>query len=107
MKQRDLLFFLTSFCIVVLAWIAFTVVHNSLTSTISGQTLQAISPINPNFDMDTLKKIKTRIVVNPAFTISAVPTTSVTPAITPTPAPPLFIASPSATNTSTQGGLFQ
>lgn len=109
MKQRDILFFLVSVCIIVFAWIAFTIVHNSLTSTLSSSTVQAISPINPTFDTDTLNKMKARIVVSPAFTISAVPTTTVSPTATPTPLPPLSetFASSSANRAASQGGTLQ
>lgn len=106
MKQRDILFLLASTCVVVFAWIAFTIVHNSLTSTISSATSEAIAPIEPNFDITTLKKMKTRIVVSPAFTISAIPTISLTPTATPTPLPPLNVASASATLAS-QGGTLR
>lgn len=106
MKQRDILFLLASICIVVFAWIAFTIVHNSFTSTISTATDTAIAPINPTFDLTTLKKMKTRIAVSPAFTISAVPTISVTPTVTPTPLPPLQIASGSG-QLASPGGSFQ
>ena len=106
MKQRDIIFFLVSVCICVFAWIAFTVVHNSLTSTINATTLEAISPINPTFDTDTLQKMKNRTVVSPAFTISAVPTTSIVPTATPTPLPPISetVASSSGQHVSSQGG---
>lgn len=105
MKQRDILFFLASACIVVFAWIAFTIIHNSLTSTLTTTTTEAIAPINPTFDTATLKKMKTRIAVSPAFTISAVPTTTISPTATPTPLPPLTVASASAQ--ASQGGTLR
>lgn len=105
MKQRDFLFLLVSICVVVLAWIAFTIVHNSLTSTISTTTSAAIAPIDPHFDIATLQKMKKRIAVSPAFTISAIPTISVSPTVTPTPLPPLKVASGSSKLASPGGSL--
>lgn len=69
MKQNEILFLLGSICIVVLAWIAFTIVHNSLTSTISGTTLQAITPISATFDSNTIDAMTKRTVIQPLYTI--------------------------------------
>lgn len=69
MKQGEILFFLGSICIIVFAWIAFTVLHNSLTSTISQETIQTIIPIDGKFDTDTITAVKQRTVVLPLYTI--------------------------------------
>ncbi len=106
MRQRDILFLLASICVVIFAWIAFTILHNSLTSTITPATTEAIAPIQPNFDTATLKKMKTRIVVNPAFTISVTPTITLSPAPTPTTLPFNNVASQSA-QTASQGGTLK
>ncbi len=106
MKQRDVLFLLASACVVVFAWIAFTIVHNSQTSTISTTTSEAIAPIEASFDTATLAKMAKRLVVNPAFTISPIPTISLTPSPTPTPLPPLYVATASA-KVASQGGSLQ
>src|SRR5579872_3089311 len=103
MKQSEILFFLASACVVVFAWIAFTIVHNSLTSTINGTVLQAITPIDPNFDTKTLTQLQQRTVVNPAFTIQPQSPINVVVTGAPTLAP---IASPSA-SVASQGGTLQ
>lgn len=69
MKQEEILFFLGSICVVVFAWIAFTILHNSLTSTISEGTNQAITAIKPNFDTKTIDAMKSRNVIVPLTVI--------------------------------------
>ncbi|HXS15110.1 MAG TPA: hypothetical protein VN711_03195 [Candidatus Saccharimonadales bacterium] len=88
MKQREILFLLGAICILVFAWIAFSILHNSYTSTLSQTTMQSISPIDPTFDTKTINALKKRTSVNPAFTIQVTPTqeTIITPATT-TPIP--------------------
>lgn len=73
MKQQEILFFLGSICVLVFAWIAFTIVHNSYTSTIGDTTSQIILPINSSFDTDTIKNLQQRLAVTPAFTIQVAP----------------------------------
>lgn len=69
MKQDEILFFLGSIVVVVFAWIAFTVIHDSLTSTISETVSQAITPIAPTFDTKTITKIRALPTVIPQFSI--------------------------------------
>ena len=69
MKQGEILFFLGSMCIVVFAWIAFTILHDSLTSTIGQQTMQAIIPIQPTFDIKTIEAMKSRTAIAPLYII--------------------------------------
>lgn len=90
MKQKDLLFILLSSTFVVALWIVFSVVHNSLSSTISTDTAQNITPINGNFDTKTLNALKKRAVINPQTEIISTPTPTPTPTIAPiTPVSPL------------------
>lgn len=103
MKQEEILFFLASACIVVFAWIAFTIVHNSLTSTIGGTVLQAISPIDATFDTKTLSLLKQRTVINPLYTIQQQSQTDIVVSTAPTQTP---VASESG-NVASQGGLLQ
>ena len=102
MKQNEVLLFLGSACVVVLAWIAFTVVHNSLTSTISQTTTQAIIPIQPTFDTQTIAAMKKRLSVTPLYTISGPSQNS----IVVTTAPGGAIASQSA-QVASPGGAFR
>ncbi len=89
MKQNEILFFLGSVCIVIFAWIAFSVLHNSLTSTISGNINQIISPIQSTFDSKVIDAMNKRTVVLPLNTIQPPSQTEiiVTSAPTPTPSP--------------------
>lgn len=69
MKQEEILFFLGSVCVVVFAWVAFTILHNSLTSTISESTNQAITSIKPNFDTKTIDAMKKKTIIIPLSVI--------------------------------------
>ena len=69
MKQEEILFFLGSVCVVVFAWVAFTILHNSLTSTISESTNQAITSIKPTFDTKTVDAMKNKTIVVPLSVI--------------------------------------
>lgn len=101
MKQRDILFLLISSCIVVFVWIAFTIIHNSQTSTVSEGTAQDISPIQATFDTKVIEKMKARLVVSPALTIQVTPGQDVIiQQVSITPAP---LATAPAT-LATQGG---
>lgn len=103
MKQREILFLLGSICVVVFVWIAFTILHNSLTSTISDTTSQAIQPISATFDTKIIGVMKNKLEVNPAFTIETTPgANKVISQTTITPSP---LATGSATIASTSGGF--
>jgi hypothetical protein len=98
MKRNDIVFFLVSTMIVAIAWIIFTVIHQSQ-STISDSVAQQIAPIAGSFDMQTIEQIKDRTQVSPLIsTISAVPTALPTQTIT----PPARIA-PQSSQTATGG----
>ena len=98
MKQKDILIILILLFVGVIAWIGSSIYHNSVTTTISENTSQDISPIAPNFDTTTINALKQRKGVIPVFELgSAAPTP--TPLIFPTP-----IISPS-TNASPEGEL--
>ena len=103
MKQEEVLFVLGSAVIVVFAWIAFTVLHNSLTSTISGSTLQIITPIDPTFNAKVIDAMSKRTVIIPLNTIPPQSQTEIVVTTAPTQAP---IAT-SSSQTASQGGLFQ
>lgn len=105
MKQNEILFLLGSVVVVVFAWIAFSIVHTSLTSTVSEAVNQAILPIAPTFDTKTLNTLKGKPVVAPQTTIQG-PSQNT---IVVTPAPPES-QQPLATFSAGQaspGGLFQ
>ena len=66
-KQKDILFILGSSFVVVVAWIGFNIYHIYVTSTISEEIQVQLSPINPNFDKDMIRELKTRDKVVPLF----------------------------------------
>lgn len=104
MKQEEILFFLGSACIVVFAWIAFTVLHNSLTSTIGSTTAQAISPIQPTFNTKIIDAMRSRSTIVP---LNIIPTQSPTNiVVTTAPQPTVPVATQSA-STATTGGTLQ
>jgi len=74
MKRTDVLFFFASFFIVVAAWIGFNIWHDAVTSTISNDLQIQIIPINPDFDSDTIQKLKTRQNVSPQYELEGAKT---------------------------------
>ena len=103
MKQNEILLFLASAVVVVFAWIAFTIIHNSLTSTISETTIQAIIPIQPVFDTKTIDALAKRTSITPLFTI---PNTSQT-AIVVSTAPGATEIATQSSQIASQGGKLQ
>lgn len=83
MKQKDLLILLISAFLLVIAWIIFSVYHNSITSTIPQNLNIQIVPINPDFDSKTIEKLKERKNIMPVYTAEnqTQPEVSVTPII--------------------------
>ena len=79
MKQRDIITLLIPSFVLILAWIIFSIYHNSVASTITPVVNIQISPIKPTFDMDTISKLKQRQKVTPIYETSV--------AATPTPIP--------------------
>ena len=93
MKQKDLLFILISVTFVVGLWIVFTVLHQSLTSTLSDETVIDTKPITSTFDTKTLSLLQKRTVVDPQNSVQISPT--------PTPTPPPVVTSSPLQTTST------
>lgn len=67
MNKKDFLLLLISTFIIVLAWIIFNVYHSSVKSTIPEKLSIQIVNIDPNFDVETLEKLKKRKKVVPVF----------------------------------------
>lgn len=88
MKKKDILFILISGFFIVIAWIGFSIYHNSKTSTIPEATSIQIAPITPAFDTETIEDIKRRIKAEAILERKTTPTataTSSATAISPTP----------------------
>lgn len=69
-KQRDLLIIIFMTFLTVVAWVGFNIYHLSVTSTISDELQIQIAPINPNFDINIINKLKSREPVEPLYMIS-------------------------------------
>lgn len=102
MKQKDILFLLIPALILCLAWIGFSIYHNSVKSTIPETLNIQILLISPDFDHKTIEKIKNRKTVLPEMQFIQAPTQSPTqpPSQTP-PVNPSLTPSPTATQTAT------
>lgn len=81
MKQKDILVILIPAFIVTVLWVIFSVYHNYVTSTIKDPLTYQIIPIEGNFNIEGINKIKNRKNFNPAYNFEG--GTSTTP--TPTP----------------------
>lgn len=67
MKQKDILIILVSSFVLVIAWVGFSIYHSSVKSTIPETLNIKIIPIEPNFDVNTIEKIKNRKEITPIF----------------------------------------
>ncbi len=65
MKQKDILLLIVPSLILIIAWVAFSIYHNSVSSTISETVTTQIVPINPDFDNKIIESIRKRRVVDP------------------------------------------
>ena|SRR5258706_10502677 len=88
MKQRDLLFLLISSVILTIAWIVFTIIHKSISSTIASVTNEQITAIKPDFDEKTITILKNRQNTAPAYSIQSPTASSSGIILTPTVAIP-------------------
>lgn len=66
-KRKDVLFIFLLTFITVAAWIGFNIYHIVVTSTISEEIQEQITPINPNFDTATVNKLKSREQIEPLY----------------------------------------
>lgn len=69
MKKNNILIILIPTFFFVIAWIAFSVYHNIVTSTISEELNIQILPISSNFDTKTIDSLKNRQRVEPVYQI--------------------------------------
>ena len=104
-KQKDILFILISSFVVVVAWIGFNLYDIWANSTISQEIQLELTPIDPQFDPQTIKLLKNRENINPLFsqatpsaTVTVVPTQTPVPP-TPTPAQQVTLSTPTPTST--------
>lgn len=83
--QKDILFLSGSMFAVVVAWIAFSLYHVYVTTTISEDLQMQITPIDGTFDTDTINLLKSRTEILPIFEGDQTPQASGPAAPSPTP----------------------
>lgn len=66
-RQKDILFILGSSFVVVVAWIGFNLYHIYVTSTVSEEVQVQLTPINPQFNDDLIRELKSREKIVPVF----------------------------------------
>ncbi len=100
---KNLLYFAALTTFFVICWVGFGIYHNSITSTISGDTSIQIIPISPRFDIETIAKLKAKKVIRADLSSSQIATP--TPTITTTPSPtPQVTTTPISTESSQATG---
>lgn len=86
-KQRDFLNFSISLFLIVTAWIAFSLYHSYVTTTISEDLQVQIVPIDPTFDTATIEKLQSRERIEPLFQRDSQQDASTPATLSPTPLP--------------------
>jgi hypothetical protein len=82
MKQKDILIISILLFIFVLVWIGENIYHSAMNSTISESINRDIVPIDPNFDIKAINKLKSREKVAPLYDVENIaPTPIVLPAL--------------------------
>lgn len=95
MKQKDILLLLIPSFLVIVAWVAFSIYHNSVASTIPEVLNMQITPISPNFDTNEVSQLKQRTSVTPIYEIQNAPSPSPSPS---------FISPPTSSGSGTPLG---
>lgn len=67
MKHKDIILLLGSAFFLVIAWVAFNVYHNLVASTTPEALEKETQLINPNFDEQTIIKLKERKRISPIY----------------------------------------
>lgn len=65
--QHDITFLTASMFITICLWIGFNIYNSYVTSTIDDVLQMQIIPIEGNFDVNTIQKLKSRTKINPDF----------------------------------------
>ncbi len=66
-KRKDVIFILWLTFITVAAWVGFNIYHIAVTSTIDQELQLQITPIDSNFDTDTINTLKARERIEPLY----------------------------------------
>ncbi len=112
MKRNDIIFLLTSIVILSIAWVIFSVIHASTSSTIASDVNNEILPISATFDMRTITALQSRQSITPVYTFHTIPNAPISSASSsasnlPTITPPALNISPTLPETPspTLGGI--
>lgn len=89
MKQKDIVMVLIPTTVLIILWIIFNILHSANKSTIPESISSQLAPIVPEFDKETINKVKERIEVAPLYLkdIPLSPVVSVTPTLKITQSP--------------------
>ncbi|MBI4079384.1 MAG: hypothetical protein HY429_03755 [Candidatus Levybacteria bacterium] len=104
MKKREIIFILSSTFVVVVAWIAFSIYHNRITSTIPDALSIKIAPIEKSFDLETIENLKTRERISPISESDFLLLQQTTPPPTGGPTPQATQSALLSPTPATQGG---
>lgn len=96
MKHKDILLIVIPSFLLIVVWIVFTIVHNSISSTIPQALGIQIKPITPSFDTATLESLKKRSKVQPLYQINI-------PEVIVSPSPVPLSSSSSSLNPTNEG----
>ncbi len=78
MKQKDILIIIILLFVFIIAWIGSSIYHNAVSSTISTETNEDITPIAPSFDTKTIDRLKSREKIIPSFDLNLITPTPIT-----------------------------
>ncbi len=78
-KQKDILYIAISAFFLTALWVGFNLYHAWATSTISPDLQIQITPIAPDFDTQTLDKLKSRQAIQPVYELKNTESASPTP----------------------------
>ena len=70
MKYKDIITLLVSGFLLVIAWIVFSIYHNSVKSTTPEDLKKEIVPISPTFDQSTIDKLNSRAKISPIYELA-------------------------------------
>lgn len=102
MKKNDILLLLIPICVLAILWVLFSIYHSFITSTIPDSLNTQIVPISPNFDINTISKIKEKTSVEPIYSLQ-----SVQPINPQTPTPTISEVRSSSEKIASSGGQLQ
>ena len=96
MEKKDLLYLAISSAILTIIWIASNIHHAYATSTIDDTVAAQIAPITPDFDMETIIKLRNRTPISPQENLPKATTTPSPVDASPTEQP-ITVETPSPT----------